>query len=88
MPCPIPWLNSDLGNKKGVCRPGTSCPLEVGGCGLGIWRRLSQLGRDRATQCCHLILERWKACLSACGEVVLLHQPHLSSTSSDEVLKM
>lgn len=47
IPCPIPWLNSDLGNKKGVCRPGTSCPLEVGGVWVGDMEEIEPAGKGQ-----------------------------------------
>lgn len=39
IPCPVPWLNSDLGNKEGVCDLGPPVPErwlgEMGGDGAG-----------------------------------------------------
>lgn len=60
--CPVPWLNSDLQNKEGVCDLG---PL-VAERWLGEMEEMELAGKGQSSTVLSPIFESLKACLFAC----------------------
>lgn len=60
--CPVPWLNSDLGNKEGVCDLGPLVPERW----LGEMEEMELAGMGQGSTVLSPIFESLEACLSAC----------------------